>query len=436
MRQIRQSEIYRKLEDSLIAKRFISGSFWSILGAVLSRGLMLIASIIVARIIGKTEYGELGIIRSTVTMFSVFAGFGLGLTATKYIAEFRDKEPEVTGKIIAISTIFAVMSGAIISMVILLYAPYLSNNILNSQNLSHELQLSAIMLFFSALNGAQTGILTGFEAFKKIAKINVISGAISFPVQILTTYLWGLQGAVIGFGTNYFILYLLNKKGVQQITKKHKINISYVNCWSQWRVLYKFSLPAVFSGLLVTPVMWFGNAILVNQQNGYDEMAIFDAANQWRNAILFLPTIISQILLPLLANSNNNKLQFKKLLKYSILTNFSITSIIAITISGFSGLIMKSYGSDFYSGRNVLIILVFTTTLIATNSTIGQAIASKGKMWIGFLLNSIWAIVMLSTSYILLTNGYGAKGLAIAYLISYFIHTLNQFIVLKFNILK
>ena len=61
--------------------------FWTFAGTVISRGLMFVATVAVARILGKTAYGELGMIQSTVGMFSVFAGFGLGLTATKYVAE-------------------------------------------------------------------------------------------------------------------------------------------------------------------------------------------------------------------------------------------------------------------------------------------------------------------------------------------------------------
>ena len=69
--------------------RLARGVFWSMAGAVISRGLMLAAWVLVARMLGKTGYGELGMIQSTVGMFGVFAGFGLGLSATKHVAEFR-----------------------------------------------------------------------------------------------------------------------------------------------------------------------------------------------------------------------------------------------------------------------------------------------------------------------------------------------------------
>jgi hypothetical protein len=50
-------------------------------------------------------------------------------------------------------------------------------------------------------------------------------------------------------------------------------------------------------------------------------------------------------------------------------------------------------------------------------------IAGIGKMWVGFILNLIWASAFVYFSYILLNKGYGALGLSYAMLFSYLIHT-------------
>jgi len=48
--------------------------------------LALLGWIVVARILGKEEFGQLAIVQSTVGMLGVIAGLGLGLTATKHVA--------------------------------------------------------------------------------------------------------------------------------------------------------------------------------------------------------------------------------------------------------------------------------------------------------------------------------------------------------------
>lgn len=416
---------WKKIENSEIASRLANGAFWSLTGSLVSQGLMIVASIVVARILGKLEYGELGMVRSTVNMFSIFAGFGLGLTATKYIAEFRTRDTEKTAKIIGLTTIFAVVTGGIIAIAILISAPFLAEKTINAPHLVREIRLGAVILFLSALNGAFTGILAGFEAFKSIAKINLIVGIIGFPLQIGLTFLFGLQGSVIGFGLNFLILCIFNFITVRKFASKFGIKIKFKKSFSEWPILYKFSLPALLSGLMVSPIIWACNAIMVNQPHGYSDLAIFDAASQWRGAILFVPVSLSQIILPLLSDSENQH-QFDRIIKINILINFLISLLMAILVSFFSSFIMKSYGNDFEEGQLVLVVLAFSAVFISINNVIGQAIASKGEMWIGFLFNSIWGITLLICSYIFLKLGYGANGLAYSFLISYLVHTLVQ----------
>src|SRR5208283_1869288 len=60
-----------RVEASSIASRLARGTFWSLVGTVLARGLSVLASIVVARQLGKEGFGELGIIQSTVLNLSV-----------------------------------------------------------------------------------------------------------------------------------------------------------------------------------------------------------------------------------------------------------------------------------------------------------------------------------------------------------------------------
>ncbi|QTA79204.1 Polysaccharide biosynthesis protein [Desulfonema limicola] len=107
-----------RIESSPLGYRLAKGAFWSLSGALISRGLGLLASILVARILGKTGFGELGIIQSTVGMFGVFAGFGMGLTATKHVAEFRYKNPEKAGRIIILSALLTVIFSGIMALLL------------------------------------------------------------------------------------------------------------------------------------------------------------------------------------------------------------------------------------------------------------------------------------------------------------------------------
>lgn len=423
--------IWEKIENSDIGSRIASGFFWSLSGSVISQSLVLLASVVVARILGITKYGELGIIRSTVTIFSIFAAFSLGLAATKYVSEFINKDKVKSGKIIGVTSFFSFISGALIAIIAMILAPFLADEMLNTPKLVNEIRISAIILFFSALNGAQTGILAGFQAFKRIAKINLYSGVLAFPIQVILTFVYGLSGSIIGFGLSFFILLIFNLRAVKQECNKHNITIQYKNSIEELIMIIRFSVPALLSGLVVSPVIWYSKIMLVNLVDGYKELAIFDAANQWRSSVLFIPIMLSQVILPIFSTTHSKK-KFNNILKWNISINFIIALLMAIILSLFSRYIMKSYGDGFENGNHVIIVLAFTSVFFSISVIIGQAIVSKEKMWLTFFFNLLWSVVFLATAFVLFNFGYGAEGLAYSFLTSYAFLAVIQLIYVNF----
>ena len=244
-----------RVEASPLGSRMASGAFWSIGGAIISRGLMLIASILVARMLGREVYGEYGMIRTTVTMFLVFAGFGLGMTATKHVAECRITDPERAGRIMAISGLFAVGTGTLVATGLFIFAPWVATHTINAPHLVGELRIGAFILLLNAVNGAQTGALAGFEAFRSIAKVNLWTGLVSFPLLICGAYWGGLRGAVWALAANMIINWLLNHLALRREAARFKVPFSSVGCFAEWPILLRFSLPAALGGIMVSPVL-------------------------------------------------------------------------------------------------------------------------------------------------------------------------------------
>jgi O-antigen/teichoic acid export membrane protein len=383
---------------------------------------------LVARILGDSVYGELGIIQSTVGMFGVFAGFGLGLTATKHVAEFRQIDPARAGRIIRLSDLVALATGGLMALGLFILAPQLAAHTLNASHLSGPLRIGALVLFFNALNGAQTGALAGLESFRVIAYVNSAVGLISFPVLICGSRLGGLGGAVWALAINLGINWLLNHVALHKESRRHEVPLKFKNCTRELPVLWRFTLPAVLGAALVGPVNWACAALLVNQAGGYSEMGIFTAANQWRMAVLFIPTMLGQVILPVLSNlsAHSSIEHYRKILRINIAMNAGLALIVVIPLVLFAHQLMSAYGPEFERGVNVFRIQALTAVLMAVNSVVGQAITSKGKMWIGFSFNALWAVAVMTLTELLLYNGYKAVGLSSANSIAYLLHTCWQ----------
>jgi O-antigen/teichoic acid export membrane protein len=151
-------------------------------------------------------------------------------------------------------------------------------------------------------------------------------------------------------------------------------------------------------------------------------MGLFNAANQWRMAVLFLPNLLSQVALPILSSLHGARAfdRYTRMLRFNLLLVFAMSGAVAIPIVIFAKQIMAAYGPGFREGSSVLIVTSLTVVLSASIGVIGSAISSIGRMWHGFFLNIVWglAFVILAAS---LTSR-GAYGLALAYLFSYMIH--------------
>lgn len=416
-----------RVTASPLGYRLASGFFWSVAGAVISRGLMLLASIAVARLFGKTGYGELGMIQSTVGMFGVFAGFGLGLTATKHVAELRTSDPARAGRILSLSSVVAVVSGGLMALGLLAFAPWLATHTINAPHLANALRIGSVILFISALNGAQTGALSGFEAFKTIAQVNIIVGLLSFPVLIAGAYWGGLTGAVWALAVNLGFNWLFNHLALRKEALRYRVPLLLKGCMKEWSVLWKFSLPAVLAGSMVGPVNWACSALLVTQPGGYGEMGIYSVANQWFNLLLFLPSTLDAVVLPVLSNQLglNNAEKSKKVLQVSIKANLLIVVPIAILASIASPFIMSLYGATFANGWPTLVIVLVTGALVALNDPLGQILAASNRMWVGFAMNTGWALAFIGSTFLL--KQHGSLGLASARAIAYGVHTVWVF---------
>jgi len=423
------SRVFRSLPADSIRGRLAWGTFWSLVGAVLSQGSILVASVIIARILGTVGFGELAIINSTVGMLGVFAGFGLGMTATKYVAEFRIKDPARAGRIIALSSVFASATGGLISLALFLFAPFLAAHTLAAPHLVLEFRIGALLLLFNALNGAQTGALCGFEAFKSIAHVNLIRGLVCVPVTVGGVLLWRLPGGVCGLVLASAIACLVNQWVLRGECRRAAVPIRYRAVASERRVLWDFSLPAFLSSAMVAPATWVAATMLVNTPRGYAEMGVFNAANQWRTALLFLPGLIGQVVVPILSSLQNadGRRPARRVLLGSVLTNGLCTVPVVLVLLPCSNWIMSFYGHAFSPRGAVLQVSLLSGVLLAIQTPVGNLIAAFGRMWAGLFMNAGWAACFLCAAYGLLALGWGAQALACAHLVAYLVHALWTF---------
>lgn len=420
----------RFIKDKEIVSKIINGGFWITLGGVFSKIISLIGTIFLARILGVESYGKLGVVIGTVASFSMFAGAGMGLTATKYVALYSShNKSKLLNEIITLVIFVAVFFGVIFSLLLFFFSSNISINFFSDESLSHPIMFIAPSLLFISINGAIQGVFLGKQRFKVVSLINIFYGLINYPLIVLLSYYFGIIGGSIGYSISTFINMLMLSTLVYKefySDKLHSIDIFSV-IRNNKKILINYSFPAIFGGALVAPVLWITDIIVANSDNGFMSLGFFQAGNRFKELIIFVPSILSSMILPLLSSVSENKQVFKDIYKVNLYLNISISTLIAIPVILASKYIMMAFGVDFEDHSLVVVIMAITSILITYNSVVGKVIASKGNMWLGFLFNFIWGVVLIVSVYVFVRiYNLGSEGYALGYLLSYFIHSIVQ----------
>ncbi len=420
------------LLSSPTRRRLANGAIWGGVATAGSRVIAVVASFFLAHILGQVGFGEYGMVNSTAAMIGSLAGMGLGLTVTKYVAEFKNTDPNKLGRILALSSTVTMVSAAIYGVAYVVLAPWLAEKTLAAPHLAAMLQISAITVALGVINGVQTGALAGAEAFRANSYVSVGTGIVQSVMVVACALAWGLKGAVIAMAAGMVLMVIATRWVVSHEWRRFNIRMQWREARHEWRVLVDFSLPTFLTMLFIGPVNWACSAFLANQPNGYAELGIFNAGTQWQGAIQMLPGIVGTAMIPLLSEriGARDRMGAFNVMKKMIGINALIVLPIALAVSLLSPLIMSGYGGSFVNGYWTIVLLSMTAAISTMFSVpISQFYVAAGQMWLALALNICGSLALLSASFFMAR--WGAEGLSSARLLSALIHSTLFFLFVR-----
>ena len=209
---------------------------------------------------------------------------------------------------------------------------------------------------------------------------------------------------------------------IRRAAIRNNIIINYIQGWKEKSLLISFSLPSLLSGIMVSPIKWSTDAILVSNA-GFIQMGILTAAFTFQNLILMGANMLDAPFIAVMAknkNSNKNSL----LSKMNILVPWIMGVAIALPLMAFPELASAIFGND-YIGKDfqwTFIIISLFTIIIMFKQGLARILAVFDLQWWGVFSNLIWGIILLCV--FLLMKTHNAFTLAISYLIAYIVNTL------------
>jgi O-antigen/teichoic acid export membrane protein len=412
----------QRLGTSPLENRLLGGLYWTVVGTAASRGAMLLASLILARLLGRESFGEFGAIDGTIGMFAVFGNLGLSLSAIKFVAKYQHSDPAKAGRILALCYILSIAAGAAAAIALFVGAPWLAGGALASPRLTVDLQVAALVLLLSAVNGTLSGVMLGLQAFRANGWINVAVGTASLPILISGAVVGGIRGAVVGLVIVQAVQAAATAVALRPIALERGLRPKWRGCLGEYRTLLGFSLAALLNSSLVAPVNWVLVMLLVNYGGGYGELGLFQVANNWFLVLLFIPGKLSQVYYPLIEDllARDEPAQARAFVWKLMRINVVVFGALAFVVTLASRMILHCYGPEFLVARPALILTVWTAVCVAVTQPLTALVFAHSRMWQVTLSSLCWAVATIVTCVELLE--YGATGAATARLSGYGIY--------------
>ena len=420
--------ILEKFKIKLLSNKLLSDSIWAVLGNVLGKGIGLISGIFVARILGSYVYGEFGVIRNLVISTSIFSTFGLGYTATKYIAENKLSNPKLVGAILKYCQRITFLVSGILALTLLTFSSFFANEILKVPHLSSYIQLASVLVIFNAINTTQIGVISGFGNFKELSNVNILTGVASFITSILFSFFYGLNGLI---GSLIFCQ-IINFLMFGRIIKTNQINYpntEIVN-YEFLRGILIFSLPiALQEGFYALSAILIN--LLLHLFSDLKEVGFYAAAIQWYITILMIPAVLRNVIISHLTGNNKDNLKFNKLLNSILKYTLIILVISFCIIIMSSSYIEQLYGPSFVGLKTIIIIQVFSAVFDSLSTVYNQAYLSVAKNWQIFIFRLFRDLGIITTFYVLYKLKLNLRGALLLSLCSLAYSTI-YFIVVSF----
>lgn len=394
-------DIYLRLKQSKLFK----DSFWAVTGNGIGYGLLLLAGIIIARMLGKDVYGEYGVVKTTMMYMASFAALGFGNTSTRYIARFiAARKPYIT-TVIRDASLITLLSSSLIAVVIIACANPLADY-LKEPSLALSFRALAVIIVCKALSTTGIGILAGFEAFKQIGICNVISGIVMLALCVPLTYAWGLAGSLAALLASQIVLTI----GVYIQIRREKHRLPPQEDVSLWRELLSFTFPIALQESSYTICNW-GAILLLTSLSSVGEVGLYTAATQWNAIILFIPGILTNVILSHLSGAGDNMDSHKHTIKTMLCVNVACTLVPFVIVYIATPLIVSFYGSTFSTLGPLMRVAVFISIIEACNNVFKSELLSWGRNWLSFAVRLTRDIIILVLTWLIVTrhNGFNAS---------------------------
>ena len=356
--------------QSSIRARLARNSAWALAGNGFSQAASLASAIVMGRLLGVHDFGQLALIQVTLLLLGNIGEAGLSLTTTKFTGQWRSSDPARAGNLLSWASRLTLLLALAMSVLLAAAGPSLLG-----PGAAAAIAAGCVLLIFDMMNKLQQGALAGLEAFGASARIHAVRGALVLPLVWMGASRWGLAGGVAALALASGAGFLTGRFILRRECRVRAIPLG----WQGTREPGIARTSAALWGSLVLASVstWLASFLLTRAPGGVAELGLFNAADKWKSAMVFLPNVLFQVVLPMLSHSHaaGDQRACSRILSAAMAAVIGTTGAVALAIGLWPELFMSSFGPGFSAGASVLAL--GGVCAVAT----GIHVVASGALW-------------------------------------------------------
>lgn len=400
-----------------MAKTIFKNYVWLISGEVLSKIMVFLFTVVVARKLEVADFGRYGFALSLVMIFSLFIDFGL----TTLIIRDTSRERELTSEYVSNVLIIRLIISLIFFLIIALA--------LNILGYPKETRVLVYLLWgwISIINLSQVfrGI---FKARERMGYEGFLNFSHNFLRFILVLAFLAAGFRLLGIGISMLVASIFTLLVSLTIFSRSFEPLNWQVNVRLWFYFAKEAFPLVLTAMFL---VYFGriDIILLSYLKGDEVAGIYNASLNIVWTLLFIPGLMTSAAFPRLSQyAFQDGKRFEDLMGYILKANLFTSILLSLGIFLLSSpIISLIYGNRYSQSLPVLQILIWIYPFYASIQVFIHALNAKNKQKISSLIAGVILSLNILMDIILIPR-YGYLGAAVATLTSILLLSLILFI--------
>lgn len=405
--------------DLTSTKKAVNNVIWLFGEKIITMGLALLVSIILARYLGASDFGKLNYLISFIAILMPFSALGLNAIVVRELVN----EKVETGVILGTSLVLRTLGGVTAILVVVIGCLVFNGELLVSSN---WLILGAVGSSFSSLllfDFYFQSIVQSQHVVKTRLIVLVLSSCLKFTavyyqIQLNAFLVLVVLEPIMTGMILYLFFKIKNKKTI--IFKFDLFYSKELLSQSKWLIL------SGFMAIVYLKV----DQLMIGEMLGSEALGVYSVAVRMSEVWYFFPTAIVASFYPKLLKSKLEPILYEYNLQRLCDVLFWLGMIVAIAVTSISSLLIDIlYGEEYTFAAQVLNIHIWAGVFIFMRALLSKWLIAEGLLKFSLLTHGIAAIVNVVLNYLWIPQ-FGIEGAAWATLISY---ALSSYIVLWSN---